>query len=35
MMTTNKYEKYVKNLDDTKDLAYKFAQLIQEKKDVL
>ncbi len=31
MMTTNKYEKICKNLDDTKDLAYKFAQLIQEK----
>jgi len=30
MMTTNKYEKICKNLEDTKNLAYKFAQLIQE-----
>lgn len=29
-MTTNKYEKICKNLEDTKNLAYKFAQLIQE-----
>lgn len=30
MMTMNKYEKVCKNLEDTKNLAYKFAQLIQE-----
>lgn len=30
MMTTNKYEKICRNLEDTKNLAYKFAQLIQE-----
>lgn len=29
MMTTNKYEKICRNLEDTKNLAYKFAQLIQ------
>lgn len=29
-MTTNKYEKICRNLEDTKNLAYKFAQLIQE-----